>query len=162
MGSGRIRYCGTPLKYSFSEAGHYKSVTVAELGEKGELKLHAVPLLPRHDMRVMRGTFAQLTGAGRETAGEREDYLHIILTDEEDVPEALGRLRQIYPNLLKLSYDNTRTRTSRSVDRAQSVQRKSPLELFEALYETQNNQPMSKEQRDFTETLIKKLREEEL
>ena len=162
VGSGRIRYCGTPLKYSFSEAGHYKSVTVAELGEKGELKLHAVPLLPRHDMRVLGGTFAQLTGEGKENAGEREDYLHIILTDEEDVPEALGRLRQIYPNLLKLSYDNTRTRTSRSVDRAESVQRKSPLELFEAPYETQNNQPMSKEQRDFAQTLIKKLREEEL
>ena len=77
------------------------------------------------------------------------------------MPEALGRLRQIYPNLLKLSYDNTRTRTSRSVDRAQSVQRKSPLELFEALYETQNNQPMSQEQRDFAQRLIEQLREED-
>ena len=161
VGSGRIRYCGTPLKYSFSEASQYKSVTVAELGEKGDLTLHTVPLTPRHDMRVIQGTFDQLTAESSDAAGEREDYLHVILTDEEDVPEALGRLRLIYPNILKLSYDNTRTRTSRSVDRAQSVQRKSPLELFEALYETQNNQPMSQEQRDFAQRLIEQLREED-
>lgn len=161
VGSSRIRYCGTPLKYSFSEAGHYKSVTVVELGEKGKLKLDTVPLLPRHDMRVIQGTFAQLTAENSDAAGEREDYLHIILTDEEDVPEALGRLRLVYPNILKLSYDNTRTRTSQSVDRAQRVAQKSPLELFEELYETQNNQPMSQEQRDFAQRLIEQLREED-
>lgn len=160
VGSSRIRYCGTPLKYSFSEASQYKSVTVAELGEKGDLTLHTVPLTPRHDMRVIQGTFAQLAEEGGD-AGEREDYLHIILTDEEDVPEALGRLRLVYPNILKLSYDNTRTRTSQSVDRAQRVAQKSPLELFEELYETQNNQPMSQEQRDFAQRLIEQLREED-
>ena len=161
VGSSRIRYCGTPLKYSFSEASQYKSVTVAELGEKGDLTLHTVPFTPRHDMRVIQGTFAQLTAENSDAAGEREDYLHIILTDEEDVPEALGRLRLVYPNILKLSYDNTRTRTSQSVDRAQRVAQKSPLELFEELYETQNNQPMSQEQRDFAQRLIEQLREED-
>lgn len=161
VGSSRIRYCGTPLKYSFSEASQYKSVTVAELGEKGDLTLHTVPLTPRHDMRVIQGTFAQLAAENSDAAGEREDYLHIILTDEEDVPEALGRLRLVYPNILKLSYDNTRTRTSQSVDRAQRVAQKSPLELFEELYETQNNQPMSQEQRDFAQRLIEQLREED-
>ena len=161
VGSSRIRYCGTPLKYSFSEASQYKSVTVAELGEKGDLTLHTVPLTPRHDMRVIQGTFAQLTAENSDAAGEREDYLHIILTDEEDVPEALGRLRLVYPNILKLSYDNTHTRTSQSVDRAQRVAQKSPLELFEELYETQNNQPMSQEQRDFAQRLIEQLREED-
>ena len=161
VGSSRIRYCGTPLKYSFSEASQYKSVTVAELGEKGDLTLHTVPLTPWHDMRVIQGTFAQLTAENSDAAGEREDYLHIILTDEEDVPEALGRLRLVYPNILKLSYDNTRTRTSQSVDRAQRVAQKSPLELFEELYETQNNQPMSQEQRDFAQRLIEQLREED-
>ena len=161
VGSSRIRYCGTPLKYSFSEASQYKSVTVAELGEKGDLTLYTVPLTPRHDMRVIQGTFAQLTAENSDAAGEREDYLHIILTDEEDVPEALGRLRLVYHNILKLSYDNTRTRTSQSVDRAQRVAQKSPLELFEELYETQNNQPMSQEQRDFAQRLIEQLREED-
>ena len=134
IGSGRVRYCGTPLKYSFSEAGHYKSVTVVELGEKGDLQLHTVPLTPRHDLREIRGTFVSLTDKNFYSGTAVEDYLHIILTDEEDVAEAVGRLRVIYPNLMKLSYDNSRTRVDRVVGGAEDVNRKSPLELFEELY----------------------------
>ena len=156
IGSSRVRYCGTPLKYSFSEAGHYKSVTVVELGEKGDLQLRTVPLTPRHDLRELRGTFAELTDKSQNTA--TEDYLHIILTDEEDVPEAVGRLRLIYPNLKKLSYDNTRTRCSQVIDKAENIQSKSPLELFAELNELQNNQPMSQEQRDFALELIETIR----
>ncbi|MBR4870270.1 MAG: exonuclease SbcCD subunit D C-terminal domain-containing protein, partial [Oscillospiraceae bacterium] len=151
--------CGTPLKYSFSEAGHYKSVTVAELGAKGELTLRTVPLLPRHDMREIRGTFAELTAKDFYSAQVTDDYLHVILTDEEDVPEAIGRLRVIYPNLMKLSYDNTRTRTTQIVGNAEDVKRKSPLTLFEELYELQNNRPMSEEQRAFAQELIESIQE---
>lgn len=150
IGSNRIRYCGTPLKYSFSEVDHYKSVTVVELGAKGELELHTLPLTPKHDMRQIRGTFAELLDKTRAT----DDYLHILLTDEEDVLEAMGRLRVIYPNIMKLSYDNTRTRTSHIIDGGADVQRKTPLELFGELYELQNNQPMSQEQKVFMEELI--------
>ena len=89
-----------------------------------------------------------------------DDYLHIILTDEEDVPEAVGKLRQIYPNLMKLSYDNTRTRADHVIDAAADVQHKTSLQLFEELYELQNNQPMSEEQRDFAQNLIERIREE--
>lgn len=160
IGSNRVRYCGTPLKYSFSEAGHYKSVTVAELGRKGELVLHTVPLSPRHDVREIRGTFAELTDRAYYSTTVTDDYLHVILTDEEDVPEAVGQLRVIYPNLMKLSYDNTRTRADRVVGSAEDVKRKSPLELFENLYETQNNQPMSEQQRAFAQQLIESIQEE--
>lgn len=159
IGSSRIRYCGTPLKYSFSEAGHYKSVTVVELGEKGDLRLHTVPLTPRHDLREIRGTFAELTDKAVYSAAGAEDYLHIILTDEEDVAEAVGRLRVIYPNLMKLSYDNTRTRTDRVVGSAENVNSKSPLELFAELYELQNNQPMSEVQKAFARELIESIQE---
>ncbi|MCF2618131.1 exonuclease SbcCD subunit D [Oscillibacter valericigenes] len=157
--SNRIRYCGTPLKYSFSEAGHHKSVTVVELGEKGSLHLQTIPLNPRHDLREIRGAFAELTDKSFYQGTAVEDYLHIILTDEEDVPEAVGQLRVIYPNLMKLSYDNTRTRTNRVIDAAEDVKRKSPLELFEELYEIQNNQPMSEVQRAFARELIESIRE---
>ena len=153
-GSIRIRYCGTPLKYSFSEEHHHKSVTVVELGAKGELQLQLRPLTPRHDMRTIRGTFTELTDKAFYEGTAKDDYLHVTLTDEEDVPEALGKLRVIYPNIMKLSYDNTRTRTNRIIDGAEDVQRKSPLQLFEELYEQQNNQPMSEEQRAFTQELI--------
>ena len=159
IGSSRIRYCGTPLKYSFSEAGHYKSVTVVELGAKGDLTLRTVPLTPRRDLRELRGTFAALTDKAYYAAQTTGDYLHITLTDEEDVPEAMGRLRVIYPNLMKLTYDNTRTRTNQIVGSAEDVKRKSPLELFEELYETQNNQPMSAEQRAFALELIESVQE---
>ena len=156
-GSNRIRYCGTPLKYSFSEEHHHKSVTVVELGTKGDLQLQLRPLMPRHDMRTIRGTFAELTDKAFYEGTAKDDYLHVTLTDEEDVAEALGKLRLIYPNIMKLSYDNTRTRTNRIIDGAEDVQRKSPLQLFEELYEQQNNQPMSEEQRAFTQELIESI-----
>ncbi len=156
IGSNRIRYCGTPLKYSFSEEHHHKSVTVVNLGAKGQLSIDLRPLIPRHDLRSIRGTFAQVSDKAN-CQGAAEDYLHIILTDEEDVPEALGKLRVIYPNLMKLSYDNTRTRTNQIIDGAEDVQRKSPLALFDELYQLQNNQPMSDAQRTFTQALIESI-----
>ena len=159
IGSSRIRYCGTPLKYSFSEAEHHKSVTVVKLGGKGSLELELRPLLPRRDLRIIRGTFAEVTDKSFYEGTDTGDYLQIILTDEEDIPEALGRLRQIYPNIMKLTYDNTRTRSSRIIDSAENVQRKSPLELFEELYELQNNQPMSDVQRAFALELIESIQE---
>ena len=159
IGTSRVRYCGTPLKYSFSEAGHYKSVTVVELGGKGERSLRTVPLVPRRDLREIRGTFAELTDKGYYSAQTTNDYLHVILTDEDDVAEAMGRLRVIYPNLMKLTYDNTRTRTNQVISGAEDVKSKSPLQLFEELYEQQNNQPMSEVQRAFALELIESIRE---
>lgn len=157
IGSNRIRYCGTPLKYSFSEENHHKSVTVIEMGEKGNIQLRLLPLIPRHDLRSIRGSFERLTSKAFYSGMAVDDYLHVVLTDEEDVPEAMGKLRSIYPNILKLSYDNTRTRTDQTISAAEDVQRKSPLELFEELYEQQNNQPMSEQQRAYTRELIESI-----
>ena len=160
IGSARIRYCGTPLKYSLSEEGHHKSVTVVELGAKGDLTVQLRPLTPRHDLRSIRGNFAQLTDKAFYNGTATDDYIYAILTDEEDVPEAVGRLRQIYPNLMKLSYDNTRTRADQTIEGARDVQRKTQLELFEELYQQQNNQPMSDEQRSFAQELIEEIWED--
>ena len=162
IGSNRIRYCGTPLKYSFSEEHHHKSVTVVELGAKGTLSLSLRPLEPLHDLRTLRGTFAELTDPAFYLGTDREDYLQILLTDEEDVPEAIGQLRVIYPNIMKLGYDNTRTRANRVLEEAADVERKSPLELFGELYETQNNRPMSGEQEAFLRNLIESIWEDTL
>ena len=162
IGSNRIRYCGTPLKYSFSECAHHKSVTVVNLGPKGELNLQLCPLIPKHDLQQLRGTFAELTEKSFYDRIAVDDYLHIILTDEEDIPEAIGKLRIIYPNLLKLSYDNTRTRVNQIIDGAVDVKQKNPLDLFEELYELQNNQPLSEEQRTFTQELIESIWEDKV
>ena len=154
IGSNRVRYCGTPLKYSFSEESHKKSVTIVELGAKGELTLRLVPLTPLHDLRTVRGSFSQVTDREFYEGTATDDYLQVILTDEEDVPEALGKLRVVYPNIMKLTYDNTRTRADRLIEDARDVEKKSPLQLFGELYEMQNNQPMSPEQTDFARELI--------
>ena len=162
IGSNKIRYCGTPLKYSFSEANHYKSVTVVSLGAKGELELHTIPLMPRHDMRIIRGSFAGVIDKAFYEGTATDDYLQVILTDEEDIPEAIGKLRVVYPNIMKLTYDNTRTRTNQLIDGAQDVEQKSPLQLFAELYEQQNNQPMSEEQSSFTQGLIESIWEDKV
>ena len=159
ISGSRVRYCGTPLKYSFSEEHHHKSVTVVDLGANGELKLTLRPLTPRHDLRSIRGSFAEMTDKRSYAGTAVDDYLHVILTDEEDVAEAMGKLRVIYPNIMRLSYDNTRTRSNQIIDSAADVQRKSPLALFEELYVLQNNQPMTDEQRSFIRELIESIQE---
>ncbi len=160
VGSPHIRYCGTPLKYSFSEVHHHKSVTVVELGVKGELTIRTLPLLPRHDLREIRGSYDQVASKCFYENTPTEDYLHIILTDEEDVPEAMGRLRTIYPNLMKLSYDNARTRSNAQISGAVDIQKKSPLQLFAELYELQNNQPMTPVQQQYLQGMIESIWED--
>ena len=161
-GRETVRYCGTPLKYSFSEAGHRKSVTVAELAEKGNVRIRTVPLVPLRDMVELRGTYAELAYRGNyEGTSYQEDYVHITLTDEEDVPDAMSKLRTIYRNLMKLDYDNMRTRAGGAVDGAADAEQKNPMELLEEFYELQNGRPMDDAQRSFAEKLMKRIWEGE-
>lgn len=157
-----VRYCGTPLKYSFSEAKQEKSVTVVELKEKGSCLIRTIPLLPRRDMREIKSSYLKLTAKSSYEGTKVEDYLHITLTDEEDIPDAIRKLRVIYPNLMKLDYDNQRTRYHLKFVEAEAIEQKSPMELFMEFYEKQNNQPMSLEQKEYTMQLIEKIWEEEL
>ncbi len=150
----KVRYCGTPLKYSFSEADQEKSVSVVELKEKGNVKLHTVSLLPLHDLQKIRGTYLEVSARSFYENINTEDYMQITLTDEEDVPDSLLKLRIIYPNLMQLLYDNSRTRQNRQIEAAAEIEQKSELELFEEFYELQNNQPMCEEQIEFVRQLI--------
>ncbi len=87
-----------------------------------------------------------------------EDYLLATLTDEEDVPDAMAKLRTIYPNLLRLRCDNRRTRECQTVELGEEGSSRSPLELFGALYEQQNNAPLSDEQSAFLQELMTRVR----
>lgn len=162
IGSPRIRYCGTPLKYSFSEVGQQKSVTVAELKEKGTLEVTARPLTPLRDLREIRGSYLEVTAKSFYEGRNREDYLHITLTDEEDVPDGAAKLRVIYPNLMRLDYDNARTRSRNLPEGAEEPAAKPPLELFEEFYERQNNQPMTEEQIRFSRELMETIWEDKI
>lgn len=153
--SEKVRYSGTPLKYSFSEAKDKKSVTVVTMEEKGNMVVKTVPLKPLRDMVELRGRYEELMQRDfYKDTSYQEDYIHITLTDEEDVPDAIGKLRTVYHNLMKIDYDNTRTRNSNVIDGNDVVSSKSPYEHFADFYEKQNNQPMTREQFEFMEKLI--------
>ena len=149
-----VRYCGTPLKYSFSEASQHKSATFVELGPKGTVTVTTAPLTPKHDLREVRGSYMELTDRRSYEGTAVDDYLHITLTDEQDIPDALARLRVVYPNLMRLDYDNLRTRENRTVSAPERTESITPLEHFAAFYESQNNQPMTAEQAAFCQQLI--------
>ena len=160
VGKDNIRYCGTPLKYSFSEAKHIKSVTILDFKDKENIEYSKIPLTPLRDMREIRGTYDELTLKSNYENTNVDDYLHITLTDEEDIPDAIGKLRSIYPNIMKLDYDNLRTRGSGTVDAIENIESKSPFELFADLFKQQNNQDMSEEQEEIMRNLIDKIWEE--
>ncbi|HBB20532.1 MAG: exonuclease SbcCD subunit D [Ruminococcus sp.] len=151
-----IRYCGTPLKYSFSEANRDKSVTVVELGQKGQLEVRQVPLEPLHEVRELRGSFQEIWQEPYS-----EDLLHIVLTDEEETPDALGKLRVRFPALLHLEYDNKRTRALGTVADGAQISSRAPSELFAEFYSLRNGQELTEEQSQFVESLIKEIWEGE-
>ena len=157
-GGEYIRYSGTPLKYSFSEANDKKTVTVVEMNDKGNITLDFVPLVPKRDMVEIKGTYDELTlKSFYENTTYQDDYIHITLTDEEDIPDVLTKLRVIYKNIMKLDYDNKRTRTMNEISGAGDVKEKTPFEHFSEFYELQNGQPLSEEQTEFVSDIIEQL-----
>lgn len=160
IGRETIRYAGSPLKYSFSEARQHKSVTVVTLGEKGDVQVRTVALTPLRELREIRGSYDELTARSfYEHTTYRSDYLHLILTDEQDVFDAMSRLRTIYPYLMTLDYDNARTRAAGGMSVPAETERRTPLELFDALYTRQNHQPMSEVQRAYIAQLMEQIME---
>lgn len=160
IGRETIRYAGSPLKYSFSEARQHKSVTVVTLGEKGDVQVRTVALTPLRELREIRGSYDELTARSfYEHTTYRSDYLHLILTDEQDVFDAMSRLRTIYPYLMTLDYDNARTRAAGGMSVPAETERRTPLELFEALYTRQNHRPMSDVQRAYIAQLMEQIME---
>lgn len=161
VGRETVRYCGTPLKYSLSEANHTKSVTVVDIPENKKIEIRTVPLVPMHELREVKGTFDELMDRRNYEGTAVDDYLYVVLTDEDDVPDALGKLRTVYPNVMKLGYDNTRTRVTQTIDDGAVLEGKKPIDLFGELYEKQNNQEMSDEQRSFVQDIIDSVWREE-
>lgn len=161
IGKETVRYSGTPLKYSFSEASHKKAAVIVDVEEKGTVKIQQIPLVPKHDMREIRGTYMEVTALDFYKDMNTEDYLHITLTDEEDIPDAIGKLRTIYPNIMKLSYDNLRTRAAVTVRGTAEVEEKSPMELLREFYELQNNQPMTDGQEEIARGMMEEIWEDE-
>lgn len=157
-GSNKIRYCGTPLKYSFAEANDQKSVTVVTLPQKGEeVQIKTVALTPLRDMKKIKGEFVNLINP----LNRCDDYVQITLTDENDVVNAMSRLQAVYKNALELRYDNARTRASATLTDMEEMEKQTPFELFARFYEERNNMPLSQEQGEYLKSLIEAIEEED-
>ena len=157
-GSKFIRYCGTPLKYSFSESKDEKSITMLDVKEKGNIEISFIPLTPLRDMVEIKGMYNDIMlKSFYENTSLTDDYIHITLTDEDDIPDVLTKLRVVYKNIMKLDYDNQRTRQSSFITPASQVTGKSPLEHFNTFYEVQNGTALSPEQSTFLENIIEEI-----
>lgn len=157
IGSEAVRYSGTPLKYSFSEVRQKKSVTVAELREKGDLSVEKYPLAPLRELTELRGTFEEIMDAGSRKEADTDAYVRITLSDERDVPNAFHKLCTVYPNLMYMDYERRGQREERE-ERITAVEGKvDPGKLFSEFYEKMNHQPLSGEQEDYLAEKIEKI-----
>lgn len=154
IGLDRIRYSGSPLKYSFSEWKDTKSVLLVEMREKGNCQIRDIALSPLHDMTKIRGTFEQVIHPENFPHADRESYLHITLLDEQDIPDAFRRLTHVYPNLMQMEYDNLRTAERKQLQIRRELAGIAPEEIFAQLYETMNNQPLLEVQRKYLQEKI--------
>lgn len=160
MGRKSARYAGTLLKYSFSEENHNKSMTIVDLKEKGNIEIKEIPVKPLHDLKTIKGKFSEITSEEFYKELKKEDYYRAVLTDEEDILNAIGKLKSIYPNLMSMEYDNTRTRSYSVVDNVETGEAKSPLDYFEEFFEKQNGRKMSEKQRDYLLEILGEAKEE--
>lgn len=152
----RIRYCGTPMKYSFSEINNKNTVTVIDINKDG-IQIGEIELIPKRDLKEIRGSFKEVMDETYHSKLNLEDYYHIILTDEQDIPDGAAKLRSVYKNLLKLDYDNARTRNQNVISLADLTEEKSTLELFDDFYEMVNGKKMTDEQTKIMENVINKV-----
>ena len=129
-----LRYAGSLMKYSFSEVNQKKSVAVVEMGEKGETQVHIVPLNAPHDMRLVEGLMDDVL-----TMPYSEDYVWVTLRDELPPPDARVTVSTVFPNMMKFSVVNSKTKTDIDVLAREAMENKSPEELFSDFYRLQNN-----------------------
>lgn len=158
IGRDTVRYAGSPLKYSFSEEKHNKSVTLVEIKEKGNVNYSLLPLVAARNYKTLRGTFSELMSPEFTAPLSEEDYYRIILTDEQDIDQALSRLRKyFYKNLMELVYDNTRTRTQSEIEAGEEALEKEPIEILQELFLKQNGVFMNEYQNQVSSRLIEEI-----
>lgn len=151
-----VRYCGSPLKYSFSEVNHKKSISLVEIGAKGDVAVTEIPLVPMHDWYDIRGTFEELTGAAfrAEHPEYEEGYLRVTLTDENDVINGYKSLQSIYHNMMELHYDNSRTRSLGITCESGDATGKTDEQLVCELFRMQNGRDMNDEELEYIRKFI--------
>lgn len=146
VGRREVRYAGSPLKYSLSEVNNEKSVALITLGPKGETDVELIPVRPLRDMRHLKGRLQELLDKANVTAPE--DYIYATLTDEEIITDAMGIFRQVYPNTVKIDYDNSHTRKIEQVDISGIAENRSFADLIGDFYRQMYSCDISEEEMD--------------
>ena len=157
IGKNNVYFCGTPLKYSISEFDQEKKMPLVTLGEKGRVDVDTVPLIPKRDLRKIRGTFDEIMRMAKNDPNNHEDFIDITLTDENEIMDAMANLRTVYPNVLRLSYDNAASRASESTEKDPGVRGDRPLSIFEEFYKSRRGSGMSDEQKSYMQSLIERI-----
>ena len=162
IGAEHIRYCGSPIKYSFSEWRQEKSVTLVDLCEKGNLTVKSLPLVPLHDMREIKGEIARLMSDEVSSLANKKDYLRVILTDEDEIIDPMGKLRSVYPHIMSLDFENSRTNieTAMIATDIESIEKLSAYELFGEFFLDVQGSTMSEEQAELVRVLLERPDEE--
>lgn len=157
IGKYNVMFCGTPLKYSTSEFEHKKVMPLITLGEKGKVDIELLPLVPKRDLRKITGTLDEIMTAANTDPYNHEDFIDIVLTDENEVMDAISTLRTVYPNVLKITYDNMASRAAENVERLGAVDKKNPFEIFEAFFNSRRGRDMDEDEKEYVHSLIEKI-----
>lgn len=159
VGRETVRYAGSILKYSFSEADQKKSFTIVDMGEKGDINITKVPIIPINDMRKIRGPIDKLLDKDVYMEGNADDYIQVTLTDEDEVFDAVRRLKTVYKNMLKLDFDNSRIRALNEVENIEDIEQKSDIELFCEFYKNRTDTELSEAEFDIMKKVMDKNRQ---
>ena len=159
IGRDTARYAGTMLKYSFSEVKYKKTMPILEFKEKGNIDIKLEELVPLRDMREIKDTIEELLKKENYEGTNTDDYIRAIITNEEPLYDAIGQIRSIYPNVLKLEIQNSKTTLEIQQENLKEVKNKSEIELFNEFYKFQNNVELNDEQKEYIEKIIKEVKE---
>lgn len=162
IGRDTARYAGTMLKYSFSEINHHKTVPIIDVKEKGNINIELIPLNPVRDMRELKGPIEELLKKENYETGNINDYIKAVITNEEPVYDAIGQLRRIFPNTLKLEIRNSKTARNAEEQtlNLENIKKKSELELFCDFYKAQNNVDLNNDQLEIIKNIISEVKHE--
>ena len=162
IGRDTARYAGTMLKYSFSEVNQKKSLTIIDFKEKENLDFELIPLNPLRDMRVIKGPIEELIKEENYISTNREDYIRAIITNEEPIFDAIGQIKKIYPNTLRLDIDNSKMNVNIDVKMSDldNIKKKDEIELFNEFYKFLNNKDLDEKQLKIMKNIVSEVKKE--
>lgn len=164
IGRDTARYAGTILKYSFSEVNQKKALTVIDYKEKGNLEYKLIQLVPIRDMRVIKGPIEELLKEENYIGTNRNDYIRAIITNEEPIYDAIGQIKRVYPNTLRLDIENSKFVQSfeNKLTNIDEIKKRDELELFNEFFQFQNNTELNKMQTEIMKNIISDVKRNEI